>query len=851
MGFVLRMAWRETRASWVRLLFYFLCVAIGVAAIVALRSVVQTVRTTLTREARDLVGADIVIQTQRAWTPDLRHRLDDALSVPGVRDHTDLVQTQTMAQSADGKGTGLVRLVELWGIGARYPFYGAPELAGGQAYSHDLVAGRGLLVQPAFLTEFGLATGDRVRLAGEVFTIRGVVTRDRVQGGGGLAFGPRVYMDLADLEATKLLGFGSRATYGVLVQVDAPALGAETERLRRALPRESVSVRSWRSVEDRLGRNLTLAENYLSLVGFAIVVLGGIGVWSVTRVLVQQKIRSVAILKCLGAGSGRVLAIYVLQVLWLAAGGSLLGVAVAAGAVAAIPHALLAPVGVTRVSVTLSAAAQGAAVGLLVSLLFALVPLLEVRRVKPLLLLRADTAATARRRDWRSWSSGAAIAAVLTLVAVWQADSVRAGAYVTGGLGVVGLALYGLSRLLVRVVAPLSRSRHFALRHAVISLGRPGNQTRVILMAVGLGCFFILGIRALQANLLEDFTLQVGRDAPDLVLIDIQPDQVAGVREVVAPYVRQPARLLPLLRARVVGVDGARVHLPTPDAVRRQGRLTREYGLTYRDTLQENERIVAGAFWTGRLAGDRTPDGADTEVSIEEQVHESSGVDVGDLMRFDVGGQIIRARVTSIRKVTWDEVENGGFVFVLRPGPVMDAAPHTDIGFIDLRADPAAGGALQRDLVTRYPNVSAIDVRDVLGALAEVVDNVTLGVTIVGAVTLSGGVLILIGAVAMTKFQRLYEAAIYRTLGASTRLLTSMVAIEYGLLGLLAGLLAAAGALALSWVMARGLFDIDWRPAPGLLAAGVALTAAAASLVGLAASADVLVRKPLATLRRE
>jgi putative ABC transport system permease protein len=851
MGFVLRMTWRETRASWARLLFYFVCVAIGVAAIVSLRSIVQNVRLTLTREARDLVGADIVVETQQAWTPDLRQRLDQALDAPGVLDHTELVQTQTMAQAADRKGTGLVRLVELWGLGPRYPFYGAPELAGGQSYSHSLVAGHGALVQPAFLTEFGLAVGDRVRLAGVPFTIRGVVTRDRVQGGGGIAFGPRVYVDLADLEATSLLGFGSRATYAALVRVDAAALRSETQRLRRALPRERASVRSWQSVEDRLGRNLTLAENYLSLVGFAIVVLGGIGVWSVTRVLVQQKIRSVAILKCLGASSGRVLAVYVLQVLWLAAGGSLLGIALAAAAVAAIPSSLLEPVGLTGVSVTLSAATQGTAVGMLVSLLFALVPLLEVRRVKPLLLLRADTAATARRRDWQSWSAGAAIGAVLTLVAVWQAESLRAGAYVTGGLAAVGLALYALSRVLVRAVAPLARSRHFALRHAVISLGRPGNQTRVILMAVGLGCFFILGIRALQANLLDDFRHQVARDAPDLVLIDIQPDQVAGVRQIAAPYVREPARLQPLLRARVVGVEGRGVNLPTPAAIRRQGRLTREYGLTFRNELEDNERVIAGQFWSGRLATPHTADGADTEVSIEEQVHDNAGVDVGDLMQFDVGGEILRARVTSIRKVTWDQVENGGFVFVLRPGPAMDAAPHTYIGFIDLRPDAAAGGGLQRDLVARYPNVSAIDVHDILRTLEEVVDNVTLGVTVVGAVTLLGGVLILVGAVAMTKFQRLYEAAIYRTLGASTRLLTSMVAIEYGLLGLLAGLLAAGGALVLSWVMARGLFDIDWQPAAGLLAAGVGLTAVAASLVGLAASVDVLVRKPLATLRRE
>jgi putative ABC transport system permease protein len=851
MSFVLRMAWRETRASWSRLLFFFVCVALGVAAIVVLRSVVQTVRTTLTREARELIGADVVVQSPQAWPDDLRQRIEAILADPGVRARTDLVETQTMASPPRGMGTGRVRLVEIRAVEAAFPFYGAPELDGGRPYAHALVAGHGALVQPALLTELGVAVGGQMVLAGQPFTIRGVVIRDRVQRGSGIAFGPRVYVDLADLRSLPLLGFGSRATRELLVRVDAEAVTRVTEALRLTIRRETATVRSWRTVEDRLGRNLTMAENYLSLVGFAMVVLGGIGVWSVTRVVVQQKIRSVAILKCLGATSGRVLAAYVLQVVWLAAGGSLIGVAGGAAALACIPRSLIEPLGLQQARITASAAFQGLAVGLLVSLLFALVPLLDVRRVKPLLLLRADAVTTARRRDWRRWLVGAAIVAALALVAIWQADSVRAGLYVTGGLAAVGLALAGAGRLLVRAVAPLARSSRFALRHAVISLGRPGNQTRVILLAVGLGAFFSLAVRAVQANLLDEFTLQIGAHSPDLVLIDIQPDQAGGVRALTGPYLREPARLMPFLRARVVGVEGRRVRLPTAADVRRQGELTRDYGLTYRDALQENETIVAGAFWSGPLAAERTPDGLDTEVSIEQSVHERADVGVGDLMRFDLGGRVLTARVTSIRRVTWDEAQNGGFVFVFRPGPALEKAPHTYVGFLELRADAAAGGALQRDLVLAYPNVSAIDVHDVLASLKEVIDKATLGVTIVGTVTLIGGVLILIGAVAMTKFQRLYEAAIYRTLGAGTRLLASMVAIEYGLLGLLAGVLGAAGALGMSWALARGLFDIRWRPAPGLLAAGIVITAVAVSVVGLSASAEILLRKPLGTLRNE
>jgi putative ABC transport system permease protein len=383
-----------------------------------------------------------------------------------------------------------------------------------------------------------------------------------------------------------------------------------------------------------------------------------------------------------------------------------------------------------------------------------------------------------------------------------------------------------------------------------VSLRRPGNQTRVILTAVGLGCFFVLSIRAVQSNLVAEFGAQVGATSPDLVLIDVQRDQVDGVREAIKPFEREPPRMMPLMRARVLGVEGKNVNLPTPEAIRKQGRLTREFGITYRDELQANERLTAGTFWKG--AASAPPDSAvETEVSISEEVRRDASVGVGDLVRFDVAGQVVRARVTSIRRIAWDETQNGGFFFVLRPGPYLARVPHTFVGFLQIGSDPERRAALQRELVQKFPNVTSIDVRAVVDSIRAVLDKITLGITVVGAITLGAGILILAGAVAMTKFQRLYEAAIYRTLGASTRVLTAMVAVEYGLLGLLAGILGAAGAFGLSWALVRFLFDMTWRPVPGLLAIGAILTAVVVCGVGLAASVDVLVRKPLGTLRRE
>jgi len=431
------MAWREVRASWTRLAFFFLCVAIGVAAIVALRSVIQEVRETLTREARFLVGADLVVQSSRPWPQDVRQRLDQALSAPSVRARMEVVETATMAGAgvqANGE-SGEVRLVELRGVESGFPYYGTLELQSGQQWSTVLLRERGVVVQPELLVQLNVHVGDTITLAGQPFVIKDVVIRDRVQGRGGFAFGPRVYVDLADLRATGILTFGSRATYQWYARVEREALAPLTSQVRDDFRRSLVSVRSWQTVEDRLGRNLILAENYLSLVGFAMVVLGGIGVWSVTRVFIQQKVKSVAVLKCLGASSRIVLATYVLQVVAMAAGGSVLGIVIAWGAIAAIPASVLALVDVASITVTWSAALQGLTVGLLVSLLFALVPLLESRAGKPLLFGRADTAGHWVRTGWPKVRGGVTLWPALGAKGVWQAAVCGVGMWCNGSRG--------------------------------------------------------------------------------------------------------------------------------------------------------------------------------------------------------------------------------------------------------------------------------------------------------------------------------------------------------------------------------------------------------------------------------
>ncbi|MEO6212656.1 MAG: FtsX-like permease family protein, partial [Vicinamibacterales bacterium] len=366
-----------------------------------------------------------------------------------------------------------------------------------------------------------------------------------------------------------------------------------------------------------------------------------------------------------------------------------------------------------------------------------------------------------------------------------------------------------------------------------------------------LGVFFVLGVRALQTNLVRQFSLVLDRGGPDMFLIDIQQDQAEGIRQFLtrrsAAGSLEP-RIVPVLRARVTGVKGRAVNLEGVQDVRGRGSLGREYVITYRDHLERNETIVAGQFWTGQ--GAQPQDASELEVSIEESIHQRFAINVGDLVRFDVLGRVLQARVTSVRDVVWEDSRAGGFMFVFRPGPIS-SAPHTYIAMTRAPDDAPRRAAFQHDLVTAYPNVSAIDVRDILASAQEVVGNVTLAISVVGGIALFGGMLILIGAVAMTKFQRVYESAILRTLGASTRTLTLMVAGEYTTLGLLAGVIGATGALVLSWGVCRYVFEIDWRPTPLLLAGGALFTMVLVAVIGVVASADVLRNKPLSTLRAE
>jgi len=844
MRFVLFMAAREMRASWHRLLFFFVCIAIGVGAIVALRSVIQSVRNTFAGEARTLITADAIITSNQPLKPEVVARVDERLRAAGA-DSIRAIELATMTRPA-GRPGGRARMVELRAVEAGFPYYGTMRLADGVTYDHELLRGFGVLVRPELLAQLDVKVGDALAIGTQQYTIRGVIESEPGRRLGAFSIGPRVFVALADLEQSGLLGFGSRTTSQRLLRVPDASLDDLMRHLRADFANEFARVRSYKGTEDDIGEDFGRAENYLSLVGLVIVILGGIGVSSVTRVFVQQKMKSIAVLKCVGGRSSQLLAVYVAQVTMLGLAGSLLGVGLAALAMRAIPSLLAGatPGVVIEYALTVPAVAQGIGIGLLVSLLFSLVPLLEVRHVKPSLLLRDEP--RRRRPDAVQVVVSVFVVGALVALTVWQAGNWRVGLVVAAGFAATALVLHLAGILVIRAIAPLARSRSFALRHAVLQLSRPGSQVRIVLLAVGLGSFFIIGVRSLQQNLIDQFALNVAADSPDMFLLDVQRDQVAAVRAALTTHQEAgaaPPRLLPVLRARVVGVAGRELNLENYEDVRGRGSLGREYTITYRQALAPNERIVAGQLWAA------TPS-REPEVSVEQSISEQFKINIGDTIRFDVLGRVLTATVTSIRVVEWADSRAGGFMFVFRPG-VLEQAPHSFVGFVRGPQDSAARARLQAALVDAAPNVSVIDGREILATIKSVVDNVTLAVTVVGTLVVFSGLLILIGAVAMTKYRRVYESAIFKTLGATRQLIAAVLVLEYGLLGLLAGGIGAGGAVGLSWAVSRYALDIPFQPLLGMSAAGVALTAVLVAAIGVISSWEVLQRKPLATLRAE
>ncbi|HEX2219257.1 MAG TPA: FtsX-like permease family protein [Gemmatimonadales bacterium] len=849
LGFVLRMAAREVRASPRRLLLLTASVAVGVAALVAINSFTANLRDSVRRQAQALLGADLSLESRQPL-PASAERLIDTLVARGAAE-ARVTNFSAMGYVPRTDGT---RLVQVAAIQGDYPFYGEIRTDPAPAWS-ALQAGRHAVADPALLAALQARVGDTLALGEARFVIAGTIASAPGNVGLRAAFGPRVYIPARYLEETRLLGFGARAEYEAYLRLP-PSISAQAVAEERgpSLRSDRVRVRTVEDDRERLNETLSRLTGYLGLVALIALLLGGIGVASAVVVFIRQRMDTIAVLRCLGATGRRVLAVYGVEAAGMALTGSALGATAGVLFQQALPGLLadLLPVDVD-VSISWAAIAMGVGMGLWVALVFALFPLLGVRRVPPLAALRRDFESEPRPRDpWR-WGVAFALAASTVALATVQVGSGRQGAIFAGAVGVALLVLWAASWVLVRGARRwLPGGLPYLWRQGLSNLHRPSNQTVTIVLAIGFGAFLLGTLVLVQLNLLDQLRLTGGPARPNLVLFDIQPDQLPAVERALSEAGLTAAPPVPIVPMRIASVNGRPVQSILADSTTSgTWAFRREYRSTYRDSLVASERLEAGSWWTPGARADR-PSGTNgdgvSRISVETGLAEELGVTVGDEVVWDVQGISIPTRVASLREVDWARFEPNFFV-VFEPG-ALEGAPHTLVTLTRIER-PSERGAFQRRLAERLPNVTTLDLSVVQEALERLVDRVVLAIRFMAAFTLATGTLVLVGALATSRFQRIREGALLRTLGATRSQIFRIVLAEYLALGAMAATVAAVLSTLAAWALATWVFEGRFALQP-LTLAGLTLGVVALTVVvGLLNSREVIRRTPLEVLRGE
>jgi putative ABC transport system permease protein len=834
-----RLAWRQARGAWRHFVLLAACVALGVAALVAVGSFAATLDRTLAREAKALTGGDVEIRAARPLDGETAAALADlratGASIVNVR---ELV---AMARGADGRAL----LVEVKAPAAGYPLYGRLDTVPDRPLAL-LLADGGVVVQRETLERLGLRVGDTLRLGTAMFTVRGVVEREPDRSASLVTLGPRVFVADDAIDRTGLVQIGSRVRYRALVRL--PQTGgarAAREALARRIADPGVRVASYDEAQPGLRKFFTQLASYLGLVGLASLLVGGIGVASSVATFVRRQAPTIAILKALGADSRTLVATFLWQTLTIGVAASLVGAALGAGLQPILIRLLAGFVPFALESrVEPLTLARGVLMGVLTTLLCALWPLLAVRSVRPSLVLRRDVDAIPARGR-RPWVAALPIAAGLGALSLWQAGSLKLGGIFLGAAGGAVITLLLLARGLVVAARRLPRAPSPAWRHGFGSLRRPGGHPARVVVALGAGVMLLVAVALLQDSLDAQIDHERRREAPSFFFVDVQPDQ----REAFARVLSEASggvtpALTPIVRARLAAVNGVRV---TRDLVRqrvgedREGAFyyTREYALTWSADPPSGNVLTRGRWWG--------PEPGPARISVEDAMAKQLGVDIGGRLTFDVQGVPVDAEIMSLRKVDWQSLGTNFFV-VFSPG-ALDGAPMT---FVATARTPAASeGAVQRAVAAAFPNVTAIPVRDVLERVGAVLGDIAVAMRVMALFTVATGVVVMAGALASTRYQRLYESVVLRTLGATRGAVARAFAVEYGCLGATAGVGGTALAAALAWIVLRFSLDTPWRFEPWALLAGIVASVALAIAVGFLATWRLLGEKPLPVLRRE
>jgi putative ABC transport system permease protein len=831
------MAWRDSRRSRGRLLLFSLSIVLGVAALAAIGSLGKNLERAVEEQAKTLLGADLAISSRQPFSSEEEKFLT---GLGGVQARE--ISFSSMVYFPAGGGT---RLVQVRGLSGPFPFYGKLETEP-PAAADQFRQGDGALVEENLLIQFGSKVGDKIRLGKLTIPVIGELKKVPGESAAMAVISPRVYLPMPDLMQTGLLNQGGLARYRVFFQFPP---GKDVENLvtniQPRLDEFRFGVDTAETRKRDLGRAMDNLYHFLNLTGLIALLLGGIGVASAVHVHVKQKLGTVAILRCLGGSIAQTFAIYLAQGIALGLLGAFCGAALGVLVQTAVPRALADFIPFTfAFQTSWLAVGRAAAIGFCLSLLFALLPLLTVRRVSPLAALRLAYENVKTRPDpWR-WAVGACLGASIVILAITQSRDWRTGLGFAAGLGVVFALLAAMARLLIFVVRKfVGPTLPFAFRQGLASLHRPNNRTQLLLMSLGLGVFLILTIQLMQRTLTTELLVSDGPNQPNTVLFDLQPSQTEAASKLVRSLQLPVLDELPLVTMRLTSIKGKSVEslLADKESHIPSWMLRREYRSTYTDHLRDAEKIVEGR-WIPRADNSTNPVPVSVETGMAKDLH----IGMGDEIVFDVQGVPVATRVASLREVNWRRMQPN--FFVLFPLGVLESAPSMDV-LVTRVGSSAQSAQLQRQVVQAFPNVSVIDLTLILQTLDSILGKVSFVIQFMALFTVLTGIIVLVSALISGHFQRVQESVLLRTLGAARRQILLIVAVEYVALGLLAALTGSLLALGGAWAMSAFVFHVHFSPALGSLACAVVATPILTTGIGLGMSRSILNQPPLVILR--
>jgi putative ABC transport system permease protein len=789
-------------------------------------------------QSKGLLGADLVVTSRQDPTPETTVFLD-ALGA----EYSDQVMFSSMVLFPSTGGT---RLVQVRGAGGDFPYYGEVETAPRGAWE-QFQSGEGFLLEESLMLQFGANLGDPVKIGKVTRPVIGTLLKVPGDNAFFANIAPRVFVPMSLLDETELLGEKSLARYSRYYQFeDEELLEQAVDSLRDRREEFRLGFDTVEERKEELGAALTNLHRFLNLVAFVALLLGAIGIASAIQVHVQQRLDSVAVLRCLGATARQSFTIYLIQGTAMGLIGATTGTVIGVAVQQFLPR-IFADVVPIEIALDIQwvPVLEAAGMGLLISILFALLPLMRIRRVSPLAVLRRDVQHSTRKDHPLLALYGVVLMAVLGFT-INNSEKWEHGLFFTLGLMLALLVMGGVSKIIVWFIRQLRLTGlPFVWRQGLASLHRPNNRTLLLMISLGLGTFLILTLYLAQFALVSELLPQNQSDRPNAILFDIQPDQRAGVEKILTDQGLPLIGVSPVVSMRLSGIKGLRPEEARRDGDRRIPRwvIQREYRSTYRDSLVDSEQMVSGK-WVKSASID---DGI-IPISLEQGIAGDLGVDVGDALEFDVQGIPLKTRVANLRTVNWQRVQAN--FFVVFPVGVLEDAPGFTI--ITTRVvDSAESARMQREVVQAYPNVSAIDITLILKTVETIVSKITFGIRFMALFTVFTGVILLITAVLNTRYQRLQEGILLRTLGATSRDIIRIQAVEFLWLGILASLTGILLALGAQFLLTKYVFRIDFTVPYGQLLIAMALNVALTTGIGFITNRGVLKRPPLEILRSE